>query len=61
MKPLQFSREVRAEAGKVTWPNLAQTRGMTIAVLFFVVLMAVFLMLADWGMSSLVQWLLGVN
>jgi preprotein translocase SecE subunit len=61
MKLLQFSREVRAEADKVTWPNMLQTRGMTIAVLFFVTLMAVFLLLADWGMNSLVKWLLGVN
>lgn len=50
----------RIELRKVTWPTLKETRTTTIAVLAFVVAMAIFLGIVDLGLSKLVSLLLSI-
>jgi len=42
------------ELRKVTWPSSKETRATSIAVLIFVVIMAIFLGLVDLGLSKLI-------
>lgn len=57
--PVQFLREVKAEGQKVVWPGLKETRGLTIVVFIFVILISLFLTLSDAVFSSAVRWLIG--
>lgn len=43
----EFLQEVRAELRKVTWPDRAQLRQATIAIIVFVLLIAGFIALLD--------------
>lgn len=52
---MQFLREVKVELGKVTWPSRKETVGTTAVVLVFVIIIAIYLGLADFVLSSLVQ------
>ena len=56
-KIMQFFREVKAEANRVTWPDWASTRQMTVMVFILVALIGVYLLVVDmligWGLSSL--------
>ena len=45
--PLQFLRDVRVEAGRVTWPSRRETLITTLMVLVMAVLIAVFFLLVD--------------
>jgi preprotein translocase subunit SecE len=45
--PLQFLRDVRVEAGRVTWPSGRETLITTVMVLVMAVLIAVFFLLVD--------------
>ena len=42
------------ELYKVTWPSTKETRTTSIAVLIFVIIMAIFLGLVDLGLSKLI-------
>lgn len=57
--PLQFLREVKTEGQKVVWPGVKETRGLTIVVFIFVILISLFLTLSDAVFSSAVRWLIG--
>ena len=59
--PIEFIREVRQEAGKVTWPARRDTLITTGMVFVFVALAAVFFTAVDWIISRIVQFLLGVS
>ena len=54
-KSLQFLREVRVELKKVTWPSRKQTVGSTAVVLILVMIISLFLGVADIGLSSLIR------
>jgi preprotein translocase subunit SecE len=54
--PLQFMREVRAEARKVTWATRNETMISTVFVLIMVVIAALFFFLVD----SLLRFTAGV-
>lgn len=43
----EFLQEVRGEMRKVTWPDRAQLRSATIAIVIFVLLIAGFIALLD--------------
>ncbi len=59
--PAQFIREVRQEAGKVTWPTRKET-GITTAMVFvMVVLAALFFFLVDTAVAKLIQLVLGLG
>jgi preprotein translocase subunit SecE len=57
--PVQFFREVRAEAKKITWPSRRETWITTVMVLIMVVITAVFFLAVDAtlavGVSSLLK------
>jgi preprotein translocase subunit SecE len=45
--PLQFLRDVRVEAGKVTWPSRRETGITTLMVVIMSVITAVFFLTVD--------------
>ncbi len=53
-----YVEDSKAELRKVTWPTWKETRGATLVVLGFVVVMAVILGLVDLGLSKLIQTIL---
>jgi preprotein translocase subunit SecE len=57
-RAIQFLREVRVELKKVTWPSRKQTIGSTAVVLIIVLIVSVFLSVADIGLSSLIRLIL---
>ncbi|QTA85356.1 preprotein translocase subunit SecE [Desulfonema magnum] len=57
-KGTRFLREVRAELKKVTWPSRKQTTASTIVVIVLVMIISLFLWVADMGLSSLVRTVL---
>ncbi len=56
---LQFLREVRSELKKVNWPSRKQVIGSTAVVLVMVLLVSFFLGVVDFGLSSIVQFIIG--
>lgn len=56
--PIQFMREVKSEALKVTWPDLKSTRMLTVAVFILVTFISLFLTLADTLISVAVRKLI---
>lgn len=59
--PMQYFRDVRAEAKKVTWPSRKETIASTIAVFIMVVLASVFLYLSDQIIAYLVSLVLRIG
>jgi preprotein translocase subunit SecE len=59
--PVEFVREVRAEASKVTWPTRRETMITTSMVFIFVVIAALFFLVADKVIAFVVQTLLGIS
>ena len=58
--PIEFLREVRQEAGKVTWPTRRDSLITTGMVFVFVAIAALFFTLADYVISTVVRLVLGV-
>jgi len=54
-KSVQFLREVRVELKKVTWPSRKQTIGSTVVVLVLVLLISIYLGVADIGLTNFVR------
>ena len=61
MNPAKFFREVRQETSKVTWPSRRETVQTTVMVFIMVALVAVFFMIVDWLLGSVVQAILGLG
>jgi len=59
--PVEFIREVQSEVRKVTWPTRRETMITTSMVFIFVVIAAVFFVLADKIIAFVIQLLLGVS
>ncbi len=59
--PIQFLREVRAEAAKIVWPSRRETGISTVMVILFAILASIFFTVADAVMQWLVALLLGVG
>ena len=59
ISPMQFAREVRQEAAKVTWPSRKETAVTTGMVFLMVLLAAVFFFVADQFLSWAVRLLIG--
>lgn len=59
--PIQYFREVKQEAQKVSWPSRKETIASTIAVFIMVALASVFLYLADQVLAWLVSLVLGIG
>jgi preprotein translocase subunit SecE len=58
---VQFFREVRQEASKVTWPTRRETTISTGMVLLMVVVAALFFLLVDYLLAMGVKPFLGVG
>jgi preprotein translocase subunit SecE len=59
--PVEFVREVRAEVSKVTWPTRRETMVTTSMVFIFVVIAALFFVVADKIIGFVVRALLGIT
>ena len=59
--PVEYIREVQSEVRKVTWPTRRETMITTSMVFIFVVIAAVFFVLADKIIAFVIQLLLGVS
>jgi len=59
--PIEFAREVRAEVARVTWPTRRETMITTSMVFIFVVIAALFFLMADKIIGFVVKLLLGVS
>lgn len=57
--PFTFMKQVRAEAGKVTWTTRKETQAATIMVLIMVVIAAAFLFAVDFAWGILVPMITG--
>ena len=60
INPVEFVREVRAEVSKVTWPTRRETMITTSMVFIFVVIAALFFLVADKIIGFVVRTLLGI-
>jgi preprotein translocase subunit SecE len=60
-KIMQYLKDVQGELIKVTWPTWNELVGATVLVIIFSILMAVFVKLCDWGVSSLVKLFMQAN
>jgi preprotein translocase subunit SecE len=59
--PFTFLQQVRAEAGKVTWPTRRETMISTLMVLVFAVIAMLFFFAADQLMAFGVEFILGIG
>ncbi|MEM8590861.1 MAG: preprotein translocase subunit SecE [Pseudomonadota bacterium] len=59
--PMQFLRQVRQEASKVTWPTRKETVISTIMVFIFVAIMAFFFLIVDQIANFGVGFILGLG
>ena len=50
--PMQFLREVRAEARKITWTTRKETWITSVMVLIMVVITAIFFLIVDWALGA---------
>jgi len=57
--PTEFIQQVQQETRKVTWPSWKETRMTTLMVFVMVVLVSVFLSLADWIIGNAMKAILG--
>jgi len=55
----QYVAEVHAEFNKITWPPQAETLNGTVSVMVIVSLVATFLGIVDFGLSRVMQMVLG--
>jgi len=54
-----FAQEAWAEAGRVSWPSVKETRHTTLIVFAFVVVMALFLFAVDSSLAWIVKMISG--
>ena len=61
INPIEFSRQVRQEVAKVTWPTRKETGITTLMVFVMVVLAAIFFTGVDWVIAHGVKFFLGLG
>ena len=61
ISPFKFLQEVRAEGQKVTWPTRRETMITTLMVFIMSAVAAVFFLVADQLMRTLVTLVLGIG
>jgi preprotein translocase subunit SecE len=59
--PFEFIQQVRTEVSKVTWPTRRETLITTAMVLLMSIVAAIFFLFADWVISTLVTFILGLG
>ncbi len=60
MNPAKFVREVRSEAGKITWPSRKETMVSTGMVLVMVAIAATFFIVVDVTVNAVIRAILGL-
>jgi len=56
--PIKFSREVRAEARKITWPSRRETWITTVMVMIMVIVAGLFFLVVDEVLSRSIEFVL---
>ena len=59
--PFEFMQQVRTEVAKVTWPTRRETVITTVMVLLMSIAAALFFLAADWVLSTIVTFVLGLG
>ncbi len=59
--PFEFMQQVRTEVAKVTWPTRRETVITTVMVLLMSIAAALFFLAADYVLSTLVTFVLGLG
>lgn len=59
--PVQFFRQVRQEAAKITWPTRKETAITTAMVFVFVAIMSVFFLVVDQAAFMLINTITGIG
>lgn len=59
--PVEFIREVKREAAKVTWPSRRESTVTTVMVFIMAAIMAVFFLLVDQVLAFGVKSILGIG
>ena len=59
--PAQFVRQVRQEASRISWATRRETATATLTVFVMVAIAAMFFLLVDMVLSSIVQFVLGLG
>ena len=59
--PFEFLQQVRTEVAKVTWPTRRETVITTVMVLLMSIAAALFFLAADWVLSTVVTFVLGLG
>ncbi len=57
--PIEFLKQVRAEAARVTWPSRKETTYSTLTVFGMVLISAIFLFVIDQVIAHIIQLILG--
>lgn len=57
--PIEFLKQVRQEAARVTWPTRKETTVSTLMVFAMVFVSAIFLFVIDQVISRVIQFVLG--
>tara|TARA_Y100000590_G_scaffold218868_1_gene247948 strand:- start:2809 stop:2991 length:183 start_codon:yes stop_codon:yes gene_type:complete len=52
----EFLNETKSEVSKVTWPKKKETLMTSVAILFMVILAALFFLFVDWFFSTLIKF-----
>lgn len=61
VSPIQFLRQVRQEVKKITWPTKKEVMQMTLVVIVFVAIAAVFFFCVDLFLAWVVKLVLGLG
>ena len=61
INPVQFARQVRQEAAKITWPTRKETAITTGMVFVFVIIMSIFFLIVDYAAGWLVTSIIGLG
>jgi preprotein translocase subunit SecE len=59
INPFKLFNQVKLEASKVTWPSRNETVSVTLVVLVMIAIAAVFFVIVDWAIYSVIGKLLG--
>ena len=59
--PVQFFREVQAEARKITWTSRKETWITSVMVFIMVAIASIFFLAVDSVLHRGVQWILGIS
>lgn len=61
LNPAKFIREVRQEAGKVTWPSRKETMVSTVLVLVLLAISCIFFLVVDGVIASAIKLIFGIG